>query len=96
MSSNTLAEGGKTAFLPVGAVEMRGPHQPFTVGYFMQDARQHACPTVHISQAAGLEFIEAQVKLIVPKIHALATYVPQTAMKNKKTTTPTQGGPFAR
>ena len=26
----------------------------------------------------------------------LAPYVPQTAMKNKKTTTPTQGGPFAR
>ena len=25
----------------------------------------------------------------------LVPYVPQTAMKNKKTTTPTQGGPFA-
>jgi len=25
----------------------------------------------------------------------LVPYVPKTAMKNKKTTTPTQGGPFA-
>ena len=47
---------------------------PLTVGYFMQDPRQHACPSKHISLAAGLEFIDAQVKLITPRIAAIDRY----------------------
>ena len=54
------------------------------VGYFMQDPRQHACPSEFVSLEKGLEFIARQVEQIVPLLEHLDRYVEYTeAMKNK-------------
>jgi len=45
-----------------------------TVGYFMQDPRQHACPSEYVSLERGLRFIAAQVETILPALAAWQTY----------------------
>ena len=45
-----------------------------TVGYFMQDPRQHACPSEHVSLERGLRFIESQVQAILPAVAQIDAY----------------------
>lgn len=44
------------------------------IGYFMQDPRQHACPSRFVSLQKGLEFIDCQVKHIVSELKELDAY----------------------
>jgi creatinine amidohydrolase len=54
------------------------------VGYFMQDPRQHACPSVHVSLERGLDFMAKQVKHIVPILEHIDEYSEVTeAQRNK-------------
>jgi creatinine amidohydrolase len=54
------------------------------VGYFMQDPRQHACPSKYVSKNKGLEFIETQAKHIVPFLEDLDKYKEETDRQNNK------------
>ena len=45
-----------------------------TVGYFMQDPRQHACPSEHVSLERGRRFIELQVQSILPIFEQIDAY----------------------
>jgi len=55
-----------------------------TVGYFMQDPRHHACPSKYVSMEKGIEFIEAQVKLMIPVLDHLETYLKDTNEQTNK------------
>jgi hypothetical protein len=55
------------------------------MGYFMQDPRQHACPTRHISLRLGREVLERKVQAALPTLQAIEAYTAETA------TQPNQG-----
>jgi creatinine amidohydrolase len=46
-----------------------------TIGYFFQDARQHACPHRDVSLAKGLEFIRLQAESLAAGLGDLGAYV---------------------
>jgi hypothetical protein len=50
-------------------------------GYFMQDIRQHACPSVHISLGKGMEFIEKQIAYAASILDNLDAY--EAAIKSQ-------------
>lgn len=45
-----------------------------TIGFSMQDMTQHACPSNLVSCERGMEFINAQVDFIVPRMKHLDVY----------------------
>lgn len=51
---------------------------PFAMGYFMQDPRQHACPSPHVSLERGMTFYREQLKVFAPHIEKLETYLEET------------------
>jgi len=55
-----------------------------TVGYFMQDPRQHACPSKHVSLAKGLEFIDKQVRHIASILAPLDRYTQAAAAQGNR------------
>jgi creatinine amidohydrolase len=48
---------------------------PAVVGYFMQDPRQHACPSRHVSLERGMRFLELQAKSGLERIALLGPYI---------------------
>jgi len=66
--------------LPASLFAIGGP-----VGYFMQDPRQHACPSRHTSLRLGREMLERKVQAALPTLQAIAAYTAETA------TQPNQG-----
>jgi len=46
-----------------------------TIGWFYQDARQHACPHRNVSREKGLEFLQLQVETLVAELGSLGAYV---------------------
>lgn len=45
------------------------------VGYFMQDPRQHACPSKYVSLEDGLEFLNIQAAYVAPVLDEVDKYV---------------------
>lgn len=45
-----------------------------TVGYFMQDMRQHACPSSKISRQLGLAVIDRMAAAMAPSVQAIGNY----------------------
>jgi creatinine amidohydrolase/Fe(II)-dependent formamide hydrolase-like protein len=45
------------------------------VGLFMQDERQHVCPSPAISADEGLRFLQAQRDVLVPEVEKLDAYI---------------------
>ncbi len=56
------------------------------VGYFMQDARQHACPSRFVSLQKGREFITNQSRGIAEAIVDLDEYTANAALQKNKGT----------
>ncbi len=48
---------------------------PFPMGYFMQDSRQHACPSPLVSKKLGLEFYAELTSALVAHIEAIDQYL---------------------
>ena len=48
--------------------------RPATVGFFMQDPRQHACPSKHISLELGREFYRLQLEAMAGLFDKLSEY----------------------
>ena len=57
---------------PESLREIRKVSEP---GYFMQDTRQHACPSVYISREKGTKFINSQVACVLPTLVSLDEYI---------------------
>jgi len=54
------------------------------VGYFMQDPRQHACPTKYVSLEKGVDFINKQEEFLVPFMDDIDKYAKEVVgQKNK-------------
>lgn len=58
--------------------------RPGIVGYFMQDPRQHACPSKYVSIKKGQEFIEKQIKYVLPTLEAIDKYFDYTKVQKNK------------
>jgi len=54
------------------------------VGYFMQDPRQHACPSRHTSLRLGREVLERKVQAALPILQAIDAYAAETAGQPNK------------
>lgn len=52
-----------------------GAMRPATAGFFMQDPRQHACPSKLVSLERGERFIELQVRDLLAKLRHLDEYI---------------------
>jgi hypothetical protein len=49
--------------------------RPAMVGYFYQDARQHACPSTTVSIERGRKYFALQVEQVAKVFGPLATYI---------------------
>ncbi|MBI5722755.1 MAG: creatininase family protein [Planctomycetes bacterium] len=56
-------------------VKWAGGIQHGTVGLFMQDERQHVCPSSKISTDAGLRYLEAQRDALIGEVEKLDVYI---------------------
>jgi len=55
-----------------------------TVGYFMQDMRQHVCPSRHTSLQLGLRVIDRMVQEMLPKVQAIEGYADITPQQQNQ------------
>ena len=55
-----------------------------TVGYFMQDMRQHVCPSSKTSLQLGLRVIDRMVQEMIPKVQAIEGYAEITQNQQNK------------
>jgi len=54
------------------------------IGYFMQDMRQHVCPSVHVSKQKGLDYIAAQTKAVVSRMGDYDQYLKDIELQQNR------------
>ena len=69
---------------PPAPQSLRNIQKVGVIGFFMQDARQHACPSPYVSRERGLAFIARQVTSILPALEQWKTYLEEIKTQHNK------------